>query len=300
MSVCPEPDGIAIASIKRDQKGRVILQQANFYPSSSTDESQNLLEQGVRQEHLQHSSCVVVLPVDSYQLMQVDVTGITEEERRDAVRWQISERLDYPAIDAVIDLFEIAPFSSEKKPAVYAVAAQQKILRERVEMTKKSDLVLASIDIPEFALRNICDLFSEDERGLAILLLLEQRGVLVIVRDGVLYLVRWLSIGMNDLLPFAEVDDESLTAQLDAIVLEIQRSFDYCESNFHLPIVSRLLVAQTQREIPAVVDYLNDYLTTAVESFSFENILDLPEGSEQIQLNRCLLSIGGALRQEDN
>jgi MSHA biogenesis protein MshI len=298
--VCPEPDGIAIASIKRDQKGRVILQQANFYPSSSTDESQNLLEQGVRQEHLQHSSCVVVLPVDSYQLMQVDVTGITEEELRDAVRWQISERLDYPAIDAVIDLFEIAPFSSEKKPAVYAVAAQQKILRERVEMTKKSDLVLASIDIPEFALRNICDLFSEDERGLAILLLLEQRGVLVIVRDGVLYLVRWLSIGMNDLLPFAEVDDESLTAQLDAIVLEIQRSFDYCESNFHLPIVSRLLVAQTQREIPAVVDYLNDYLTTAVESFSFENILDLPEGSEQIQLNRCLLSIGGALRQEDN
>ena len=253
----------------------------------------------MRQERLQHSSCVVVLPADSYQLMQVDVAEIPETERHDAVRWQISERLDYPAIDAVIDLFEIAPFSSEKKPAVYAVSAQQKILRERVEMTNESDLALASIDIPELALRNICDLFNEDERGLAILLLLEQRGVLVIVRDGILYLVRWLSIGMDDLLSSADVDDDALSAQLDAIILEIQRSFDYCESSFHLPMVSRLLVAQTQREIPAVVNYLNDDLTTAVEAFSFENVLDLPEGSDQLQLNRCLLTIGGALRQED-
>ena len=297
--MCLDSDGVAIASVERDQTGRATLQQAEFHPCSTSGECQNFLEQKVHQEHLQHSSCVVVLPADLYQLMQVDVAEIPEAERHDAVRWQISERLDYPAIDAVIDLFEIAPFSSEKKPVVYAVSAQQKILRERVEMTKESDLALASIDIPEFALRNICDLFSEDERGLAILLLLEQRGVLVIVRDGILYLVRWLSIGMDDLLSSADGGDDALSAQLDAIILEIQRSFDYCESSFHLPMVSRLLVAQTQREIPAVVNYLNDDLTTSVEAFGFENVLDLPDGSDQLQLNRCLLAIGGALRQED-
>jgi len=300
VSVCSEPDGVTIASIKRDPKGRAILQQADYHPCSSSEACQNYLQQKVRQDHLQHSPCAVVLPADSYQLMQVDVDGLPEAERRDAVRWQMSEHLDYPAVDAVIDLFEIAPFSSEKKAAIYAVSAQQKILRERLALVKESDLELTSIDIPEFALRNVCDLFCEDDRGLAILLLLEQRGVLVIVRDGTLYLVRWLSIGMDDLLSSADVDDEALTAQLDAIILEIQRSFDYCESTFHLPMASRLLVAQTQREIPAVVDYLNDYLTTAVEVFSFENVLEFPADSDQMQLNRCLLAIGGALRQENN
>ncbi len=149
-------------------------------------------------------------------------------------------------------------------------------------------------------MRNICELFVEDDRGVALLLLLEKSGILVIVREGILYLVRWLSSGMEDLIPFADGDYEALTEQLDTIVLEIQRSFDYCESTFHLPMVSRLLVAQTQREIPAVISYLNDYLVTQVEPLGFEGILAVAGESDQIQLNRHLLAIGGALRQEDN
>lgn len=225
---------------------------------------------------------------------------LPDDERRDAARWMIRERIDYSPEEAVIDLFEVAPFGSEKKPLTYVVSAQQKLLRDRVQLIEQSDLSLQAIDIPEFALRNICDLFTDDDRGLAILLLLEQSGVLVVVRDGTLYLVRWLSSGMEDLIPFADGDFEALTEQLDTIVLEIQRSFDYCESTFHLPMVSRLLVAQTQREIPAVISYLNDYLSTQVESFSFADVLVLPEESEQIQLNRYLMAIGGALRQENN
>lgn len=299
VSVCSELDGVAIASVKRDQSGHAVLQQADFHSSSSSEDRQRYLEQKIRKEHLLHSPCVAILPADAYQLMQVAATEIPEAERRDAVRWQISDRLDYPAENAVIDLFEIAPFGGEKNPVLYSVSAQKKVLHEQIKMSEENNLNLAVIDIPEFSLRNICELFTADERGLAILLLRERSGVLVIVRDGALYLVRWLSTGMDDLLACADGDEESLTEQLDTIVLEIQRSFDYCESNFHLPLVSRLLVAQTQREIPAVVSYLNDYLSVDVEAFSFENILDVPEGSQQIQLNRCLLAIGGALRQEN-
>ncbi|RLB61477.1 MAG: hypothetical protein DRG80_03930, partial [Deltaproteobacteria bacterium] len=93
---------------------------------------------------------------------------------------------------------------------------------------------------------------------------------------------------------------EALSERLDSIILEIQRSLDYCESTFNLPMVSRLLVAQTEREIPAVVNYLNDYLATSVESLSFKDILVVPENSNQLQLNRYLFAIGGALRQENN
>lgn len=298
--MCQETDGLSVAGVKRDQTGQATLQFADRESCSSATEHNRALGQLVQRRNLENCPCVAVLAANSYQLIQVEMAELPDSERRDAARWLIRERIDYPPEEAVIDLFEVAPFGSEKKPRSYVVSAQQKLLRERVQLIEQSDLSLQSIDIPEFALRNICDLFTDDDRGLAILLLLEQSGVLVIVRDGTLYLVRWLSSGMDDLIPFADGDFEALTEQLDTIVLEIQRSFDYCESTFQLPMVSRLLVAQTQREIPAVISYLNDYLSTQVESFSFADVLSIPEESEQIQLNRYLMAIGGALRQENN
>lgn len=300
VSVCQESDGLSVASIKRNQTGQATLQFADWEACSSAAAHNRALEQLVQRQNLQNCHCVTVLPVNSYQSIQVEMAELPDDERRDAARWMIRERIDYSPEEAVIDLFEVAPFGSEKKPLTYVVSAQQKLLRDRVQLIEQSALSLQAIDIPEFALRNICDLFTGDDRGLAILLLLEQSGVLVVVRDGTLYLVRWLSSGMEDLIPFADGDFEALTEQLDTIVLEIQRSFDYCESTFHLPMVSRLLVAQTQREIPAVISYLNDYLSTQVESFSFADVLVLPEESEQIQLNRYLMAIGGALRRENN
>lgn len=253
----------------------------------------------VDEQRVKHSPCVAVLPVDSYQLIQVDMGDLPEEERREAVRWQIRDRIDYPPEQAVVDLFEVAPFGSERRPLTYVVSARQQFLREQLAAISQGGLAVEAIDIPEFALRNICELYTEDERGVAILLLLEKVGLLVIVRDGTLYLVRLLSTGMDDLLPHVEGGYEALTEQLDGIVLEIQRSFDFCESTFQLPLVSRLLVAQTRQEIPAVTNYLNEYLATRVESFSFNGVIDVPEGIGQIELNRHLLTIGGALRREN-
>ncbi len=300
VAICQDLSGVSFAGIKRDPSGQAVLHFSSYETCSSITEcSQGVVTQ-VRQHNLQKNGCVAVLPADSYQMIQIETTDLADSEKRDAARWQIRDRIDYPPEEAVLDLFEVSPFGSEKRPLTYVVSAQQKLLRERIEMIEASDLSLNAIDIPEFALRNVCDLFKDDDRGLAVLLLLERTGVLVIVRDGVLYLVRWLSSGMDDLIPYAEGEVELLTEKLDSIILEIQRSFDYCESTFQLPMVSRLLVAQTQQEIPAVVNYLNDYLSSRVESFSFSGVLTVPEGSEQLDLNRQLMAIGGALRQENN
>ena len=300
VAVCRDLSGVSMAGVKRDPSGQVALHFSSFDECSSVIECSRPISARVHEHGLKSAHCVSVLAADTYQMIQIETTDLPEAEKRDAARWQIRERIDYPPNEAVLGLFEVTPFGGERRPLTYVVSAQEKVLRERVAMIEDCDLSLQAIDIPEFALRNVCDLFVEDDRGLAILLLLERTGVLVIVRDGVLYLVRWLSSGMDDLIPYAEGDYEALTEHLDTIILEIQRSFDYCESTFQLPMVSRLLVAQTQQEIPAVVTYLNDYLSTRVEPFSFSDVLTVPEGSEQLDLNRCLIAIGGALRQENN
>ena len=62
--------------------------------------------------------------------------------------------------------------------------------------------------------------------------------------------------------------------------------------------MSRLLVAQTQKNIPTFASYLDDSLTVNVEALSFDDVLRVPEDSDQIALNRHLLAIGGALRRD--
>lgn len=283
--------------MRRGKDGSPVLAGCHWV-ANEEDSLPTGLEHLIKQQQLQAVNCVSVLSADSYQLMQVDMADLPLEERRDATRWQIRDVLNYPADEAVVDLYDVAPYGSDKKPLTYVVAAREKLLRDRVELVRNADLRLTAIDIPEFALRNLTDLYAEDSHGVAVLLLLEKGGLLVIAREGTLYLTRSFSIGMNALLPYAEGDYEELTEQLDAIVLEIQRSFDYCESTFHLPTVSRLLVAQTQREIPALIKYLDDFLAARVESLNFDGVLKVPEGSEQLELNRHLLAIGGALRLE--
>lgn len=301
VAVNVEDGGASIAAINRSEGSKKpVLDRVAWAPFASVDQRRSILEQTIRSYNLQKSSCVSILTPDFYQLVQVEMADLSPDESRDAARWQIRERLDYPPEEAIIDLFEVAPFGSDRKPLSYAVAARESLLRDNIELMQQAGLELKAIDIPEFSLRNICDLFTEDTRGLAILVLLEKSGVLVIVRGGTLYLVRVLSMGMDDLIPYADGQYEMLTDRLDGIVLETQRSFDYCESTFQLPMVSRLLVAQTQREIPALISYLSEYLSTKVEKFSFDGVLSVPEGSQQIELNRHLLAIGGALRKESH
>lgn len=294
-----EKTGASIAGIKRpaDTLPLLITDRIDF---PTMRESWAPLERAIQKHDLHNSSCIDVLASDSYQLIQVDVDKLSLEEGRAATRWQIGERIDYPPEEAIIDLFDIAPFGSDRKPQTYAVAAQQSLLRTHLQVLGKAGLKTTTIDIPEFALRNVCDLFAEDSHGLGLLLLLEESGMLAIVREGALYLFRLFHTGMNSLLPHADGAYEALTDQLDAIVLETQRSFDFCESTFNLPMVGRLLVAQTQRHIPALITYLNEYLTTSVEPLDFSGVLDVQEGTDQIELNRHLLAIGGALRQENN
>ena len=251
-----------------------------------------------RKHNLGQYPCNVVLASNSYQLFQADLSGLSGSDQREAARWQIRENLDYSSEEAVVDIFDVAPFAGDRKTLNYVVASPLSTLKYFVPLLKETGFKLTTIDIPEFSMRNICARRVEDERGTALFWLSDHEGMLAIVRDGQLYLARSFSVGMNDLRPYTDGDYEGLTEQLDDIVLEIQRSFDFCESTFLLPMVSRLLVAQCGIEIPAVCHYLKKYLATSVELFTVSDFIDAPADLDAQDLNSLLLVVGGALRQE--
>ena len=110
------------------------LQFAGGVTFPSAAERSDHLGRLVQEQRLQNFPCIAVLSADSYQLNQADLAELPEEERRDAARWQIRERIDYSAEEAVIDLFEIAPIGGEKKPLTYIVSAQKKLLKVKISL----------------------------------------------------------------------------------------------------------------------------------------------------------------------
>jgi len=250
----------------------------------------------IKRQGCQKLDVVSILSPSDYQLVQLDLAELPQDEKREAARWQIRDLLEFPVEEAVIDVFQVTPFGGDRRPTEFAVAAKRSMLKHYIELAGQAELVPVAIDIAEFALRNIAELFQGDERGTAILYLEEQGGMLTIVREGVQYVTRYLGVGMKDLRAGRE-DAELLQRQLEAIVLEVQRTFDYCESGFQLPLVSRLLVAQTTQGVTELLSALAD-LPTHVEELRLSEVMAIPDDIAPIEVSRSLIAIGGALRRE--
>lgn len=296
VGISSEPSGTAVAVVEAAQSERPRVLDCKLL---STDQSE--MERYCREQNLRRAHCVDSLTPGRYGLMPVEVQSLQPEERIEAIRWQIREFLEYPAAEAVIDLINIPVFGSEDRIRNQAVSAPRTFLKERVDLFKRFDLKLQAIDIPEFSLRNLLELRRQDAQGLCFLWIREKSSLLMVLRGDTVYFSRLINTGLSQLnLPESQDTEapisEALQAQLDSIVLEIQRSIDFCEGNFRLPQVSRILLAVCGQESPLLLDYLNRYLLADVAWADFRQLLDLPSGIDPPLLNACLPALGAALR----
>ncbi len=186
----------------------------------------------------------------------------------------------------------------------FAVAAAQENIRYVVDVMQQANLAVKVIDIPELALRNVLDRSFESERGVALLSLWRDSGLVTIVRNGELCMARRINLGVQELVTAADVEDvdgvEISQAQqniLDSVVLEIQRSLDYYESSVSRQPVSAVLLAPLTDPVPGLQSYLDSYLTPDVQQLDLGSWL----GNSSVvtaQQSRCLAAIGAALRSD--
>ena len=266
-----------------------------------TEHAAVLLEM-VQRYQLQNSSCVAALARGTYSLIQIDKPDVPEEEQRDAVRWQIKDLLDFPAEQAVIDLFDAS--GSGSQAMAFAVAAAEDKIRYVVDVMRGAGLTIKAIDIPELALRNILARTNENERGVALISLWNDSGLITIVRAGELCMARRINFGLQELVAAGEIEAvegvEISQAQqdiLDGLVLEIQRSLDYYESSVSRQSVAAVLLAPLNAALPGLQSYLDTYLTPDVRELDLSPWLDC-SAVDLTQQSRCLSAIGAALRSD--
>lgn len=241
-----------------------------------------------------HSPVNLVLADGQYELLLVDAPRVEPSELRAAVRWKVRNLIDFHIDDAVIDVFEIPGQSNrpQGQAMMYAVAARSRELREYIDLIERSDLNLSVIDITEMALRNLAAQLEADVRGVAMLYLDENHGILTITRQGDLYLSRRLETGTSQLFDRPE-------ASFDQIALEVQRSLDYYDSHYGQPPLAALSILPGFASHEALVESLSERLNFDVTGYRAEDVVTSEVELPNEYLAELLIALGGALRHEE-
>lgn len=300
-SVCVGEHGVAVARVRREPKLPPVLERALFQPVQSPEEVTAALPRLVKAQELDHAVGITALELGSYALVLVEAPDVKPDELRAAIRWRVRDLIDFHIDDAVVDAFEVP----QKNPTghnrmMYAVVARTNEVRVLIDQLTQAGLRLEVVDIPELALRNIASLLPEDSGGVALLHLGAKRGLIVITRQGKLYMSRRIETGLAALPDTAihGTDRDTIEDWVDGINREIQRSLDYYDSHFSEPPVSAIVVCPTGREIPRMAEYMNEQLGIPVRILDVNGIIDSETPLDAATQADCLLAIGAALRQE--
>ena len=174
---------------------------------------------------------------------------------------------------------------------MYAVVAKATNVRAEVTAAEAAGLNLDAIEIVELSLRNIAARLEEDARGVAFLYLAESSGVLLLVRQGVLYLTRHIETGVDALR-----QADGLRSELVAgLALETRRSLDYFESHYEQQAIPVLHTAGLD---PTDQDQMARELGISVRNVDLDALVESATDLDEHAQRRCLPAIGAALRQD--
>jgi MSHA biogenesis protein MshI len=121
---------------------------------------------------------------------------------------------------------------------------------------------------------------------------------LTVTFSGELYLSRRIDVSMTQLL---RSDAEQRATCYDRITLELQRSLDHFDRQYHFIAIAKLVIAPFG-DAAGLRDYLATNLYVAVELLDLETVFDLSRTpdlrSPELQ-QRYFLALGTALRHEE-
>ena len=291
--------GIAISSERlsiahvKDVGGKPVLQVCESSLLSSGTDVGELLARRVKALNLSGLTCHYCLSRRDYALHQIEAPGVEPQEMRSAVRWKIKDLLDMKVDEAAVDVFPVPDDAYRSRvKMVYVVAAAKKRIRQIARMVVGSGLELSVIDIPELVMRNVSSQFMLDKNGLGFMDLRKTGSTLNLTRGGELYLTRRINTQVApDVMTSPEW--ESLR---DRLVLEIQRSLDYFESQMGQQQITQIILAPRAQDGKAMTEALNDRLTVHVSPFDLKSHLQSRVELTQELQQSCLMAIGATLR----
>ena len=285
------PDRLAIAQLD-DRNGSPVLLQCRTEPLDSPKSAGKVLSKLVKELDLENQQVSYVLNPKDYHLHLVEAPNVEPEELRAAVRWKIKDLMDIKPEDAAIDVFQVPEDAYRGREMVYAVATPVARVQSIIKMVSEADLKLAIIDIPELVMKNIATRYIDDSKGIAFMDLRRTGSTMNISQNGDLYLTRRI----NTQLEPDVMQSPAWEGLKDRLVLEIQRSLDYYESQMGRSQITRIVLAQRPDDSADITAELDNMLAAKVANFNLADELDSDvELTPELQQS-AFAAIGATLR----
>jgi len=267
-----------------------------FYPAQEINSA--VLEKIGKEALPENARLTTLLSANEYQLLMVEAPNVPVDELKTAIRWKIKDSLSYHVDDATVDVLQIpiGKYGSERPQSLYAIAASNETIRKRINLFEKARIDLSVIDIPETAQRNIAALYETEGRGLALLAFDDEGGLLTITSDGELFLARRIDISIGQL---SDANENLRQQSRDRVELEVQRSLDYFDRQFHHISINRILVSAPEEL--GLVQLLGENFGLPVEALDLTqgmDIIGVPELADSEFASYALHALGAALRLE--
>ncbi len=246
---------------------------------------------------LRDSQLIHVLSMKQYHLHLTELPNVPPDEVKLALSWRLAElfadNTEQQVPDASNFSFDLLalPSTQAGSPATQGLVfgLTNHILQPLQMAYFDANLPLQTVDVPDQAQRNLSALAEPDERGLAVLSFNASGGLLTVTHGGELYLTRHLETTLDQL---AQADDYTRGVILERVALEVQRSLDVFDRQYHALGLSKLLLAPMP-SMPTLLQTLTQNLFLPVDWFDLTAVIDMPAN-----LPGWLLwqSLGGALR----
>lgn len=275
--------GIALACLANSTKTVTCA----FYPCQRSEEQlrQSLVDM-VLHNNLERTKCSWVLHPDQYHLTLVDTPGVPQLEYKNAVRWQVKDVINYPLEDVTVDVFYSDEFEKRLKK-IYVVVAQSSFLQNIINTIQEYGLRPVSIDIREFAIRNLITSLAPTNEPIGFFDITDDGCVLVIVQFDCVRFVRHIPVGFK----------KSETDNCDELAAEIRRSFNYCTDELKQAIPAKFFMAPSSNSIDNVKQNLAEKVGREVAILDLQKVVSFANPIDLETQARCWVAIGGALRK---
>lgn len=254
----------------------------------------------VRQYRLAGSKCTFVLQGSAYQLFLVEAPGVEASEMASAVRWRVKDLLDYPLQEAVIDYFDLPPQAYRgSQKMVYVIAARKAVLELLVEQCRVNGLSVDCIDIRELVFGHVIGRLDDQLPNKAFVFLDDDTGFISLSNNESICLNRTLDVGVRQLqqnLVAGDSGEEFSFSDIDALVLELQRSIDYYESHMGSGPIMQLCLPPSSNGVPQLPEQLSQNLDIRVRELRFADLVGDDKDIDSDKQRFCFAALSAGLR----
>jgi len=285
------PEGIAIAYTPNQTSPEITICDFQPYQNNSQfspDKLEEYLVKIVSLYNLRKTPCNLVLHPDYYRLTLINTPNVPMAEYKQALRWQIKDIISYPLEDVAVDIFyPDEPEKSLKK--IYVIAAQKSFLQNITDIIQKCDLLPIAIDIREFAIRNLIAKMAKQNESIGVLNIIKENCLMVLVKQYNIHFVRYMPINMANIK----------SGNYNELITEIQRSFNYCQTELNQEIPSKFLMSSKENLDHDIVQNIAQLLNKELAIFTLKEIVNFKTQVNQQMETNCWIAVGGALRNSD-